>query len=1350
VRPAFLIGLSRRVECFALALVAFIPTVFLHSGTTNADTKLYLTSNPWKLLQNAQYAWDPSQFGGYVPHQAVGYLWPSGPFYLVLHSLHISPWLIQRIWVASLFLLAGLGVRWCTRHLGLQRAGAFVAAVVYQVTPFVLAYQTRTSVLLLPWVGLGWICGITLLAIRNSGWKYPALLALVVFCVGGINATALIMIAPAPILFIIDALVERRLQPKNAVALIGRVGILCCGVSLWWATMIAIQNRYGAKVLSYSETLESVSSASTSVEVIRGMGYWLNYVTEQGAAATSSATRYLTSPLTIFLTLAIPALGILGIALTRLLARRIAAWLVLVGAVLAVGVYPLLSASPLMYPIAQHQGSFLALALRSSTRAYPVLLLGIAFGMGALVQKILSLKAFERRPIGHFAVIALASVLVFGAMPSLWTTGTTDPSLSREQSAPKAWQEAGSLIDEISGTSSRVLQLPGQEFGAYNWGFTVDPALPTVTDAPIITRDLLPLGQPQVMDLLFSLDDAAQNQTLGARALSGTAKKLGVSSLFVPQDLDTQRFMSADTTSLLADLDPGVSRLFSSGKSTTSVIKIAGSSVARTTNNAMVISGSGAGVVNAARHGLVNDSLLRYSADMTPQELSLALQSSPLVVTDSNRLQARHWRSSIDTLGYSQDASSPGVLSVVDPSDRRLPIFETSDTQSNTTVSQSGQVTASASSYGTPLSYWPETRPYFALDGDPLTAWTTSAYADPYGATLHLKSKKPLDHLKLLQPQNNPNRWLNLIVVSLDRKTWTEVPMTKESRTTGQIVTLPQPATDVFIALIGLDWLKGTQQASLDGVGFAEVIDNQSFTTEETLLPSDATSVASAATPVSIVMSREQASPQRWWRSDPELLLNRTFKLASPQQYSVELDASLHADSPEKLTAKLLGVTTTASEHTRGSFEHAGWYATDSSAATSWQSRVGHTTAASISFDVTSKTPEIFFTQCSLATCNAITSATITDGATTLDVTISDTDKVGIINTNALSVGRWTLTAKSSTDRVFFDSRFGKNMLYPLEIFSIKGKGIVQIDPTLPTEPQQVTFDIDSSKTTANVTFSGDVTKPTASIQYEQKLTLGAGSHTIRTSSYNDTPISIDGVALVSDLSWPVATQTNLSMSGSPTRRTATLPPSATTQWFVFGEGYSSGWIASLNGRKIQNHVRADGGFNAWLIDAHDEPTTITLSFAPQRYAQLAQLLSVLMVLLCIGILWRCRRSPSLPAPTSTQYESNPPPSMRARVLALLAIGLLAALVVDSPSWMGLLALCALLVVSRWRTLLIVVAAGLPAYRIWGAFANIRDSDLTPRFDWPTNTASSHQGLMYALIVFAVLVTLTTPRQPSN
>ena len=45
-------------------------------------------------------------------------------------------------------------------------------------------------------------------------------------------------------------------------------------------------------------------------------------------------------------------------------------------------------------------------------------------------------------------------------------------------------------------TDARVLQFPGAEFGAYRWGYTVDPPLPYLTDKPLLTRDLLPLGSP--------------------------------------------------------------------------------------------------------------------------------------------------------------------------------------------------------------------------------------------------------------------------------------------------------------------------------------------------------------------------------------------------------------------------------------------------------------------------------------------------------------------------------------------------------------------------------------------------------------------------------------------------------------------------------------------------------------------------------------------------------------------------------------------------------------------------------------------------------------------------------------
>lgn len=1350
MKSVSLIGLSRRVEYVLLAIVAFIPTTFLHQGVTNADTKLYLTSNPWKLLTQAQYAWDSSQFGGYVPHQAVGYLWPSGPFYLLLHTLHISPWLIQRLWVGTLFLLAGLGVRWCARHLGLERSGAFVAALVYQVTPFVLAYQSRTSVLLLPWVGLGWICALTLLGIRNPGWRYPAFIALIVFSVGGINATALIMIAPAPVLFIVDALVDRRLQFKRAVALLVRVGILCFGVSLWWIAMIAIQARYGSKVLSYSETLESVSSSGTSAEVIRGMGYWLNYVTKPGTSATTAALRYMTSPLVIFLTLLIPALGILGISLTRLPARRVASWLVLVGTVVAVGVYPLSSSSRLMSKLAEHSTSFLALALRSSTRAYPVLLLGIAIGVGALIQKICLSAVVVHRSMAQLGVVAIASLLVLSTMPSLWTTGVTDPSLAHRQTAPEAWKQAGSFINENSGSTSRVLQIPGQEFGAYNWGFTVDPALATVTNTPIITRDLLPLGEPQVMDLVFSLDDAAQNNTLRTLALLATAKKLGASSVFIPHDIDTSRFLTVDPSAFLDHLDIPDAKSFLVGDSRVSVAKIANSSIARLTDQTTILSGSGSGLVTAAQYGLVNDSLLRYSADMTPQDLSVALQSSPLVLTDSNRLQTRHWRSSIDTLGYSQDDSLALNATSNDASDQRLPIFESPAKNSNTFVSQNGLVTATASAYGTPLSYWPEARPFFALDGDPLTAWTADADADPYGATLYLSAKEPLDRLLLLQPQGNPNRWLNLVVISVDGINWSEIKMTSESRTTGQVVKLASPSRLVYIALIGLDWIKGTQQQNLDGVGFAEVLANQPFTIEETHLPSDAIDLSSPTTPVSVVLSREQASPQRWWRSDPELLLNRSFKLPSRQAYKLDLDASLHADSPEQLTGALLGVTTTASEHAHGSLQHAGWFTTDADLNTSWQSRVGHTTSSWVSFDVKTKTPELTLTQCSASTCNTITGVAISDGSTTINASIQESAKPQTINTSALNPGRWTMTATTTTDRIFIDSRFSKALLYPLEIFEITGEGVTRSVPRLPQDPITVALHIDNAPIQTIASFTGTVIDPIVTMLSSDEISLDAGVHTVKTASYSTSAIAINNLAFVSNQASPIATQANLAMSGKPTRRSAVLPASTTPQWFVFGEGFSRAWNASINGKRISDHIRADGGFNAWLIAPHDQPITIATSFSPQRGARLAQLLTLLTVLGCTLILWRSKKTAVESVGVINPHSVIQTISLKARIVAVALCALLAGLVVDTSSWGGIIALGLVVVIFPWRPLFIMIATVLPIYRIWGAYSHIAESDLAPRFDWPSVSAPSHQVLLHALVVFAILVTLTTPRHQSN
>ena len=66
---------------WALALLAYLPALFAAPGKMPSDTKLYLYLDPGRLIADAPYTWDNRQFAGWVPHQTVTYLWPSGPWY---------------------------------------------------------------------------------------------------------------------------------------------------------------------------------------------------------------------------------------------------------------------------------------------------------------------------------------------------------------------------------------------------------------------------------------------------------------------------------------------------------------------------------------------------------------------------------------------------------------------------------------------------------------------------------------------------------------------------------------------------------------------------------------------------------------------------------------------------------------------------------------------------------------------------------------------------------------------------------------------------------------------------------------------------------------------------------------------------------------------------------------------------------------------------------------------------------------------------------------------------------------------------------------------------------------------
>ncbi len=349
------------------------------------------------------------------------------------------------------------------------------------------------------------------------------------------------MIAPAPVLWLVHAAWQRSIAWRRALTAALRIGGLSLAVSLWWIAMLAIQGRHGADVLSYSETLEAVSFTSVSTETLRGLGYWLFYIRDPFGFATSASVDYLESGRIIAIGFALLACCVAGIAVTRWSQRRYAAMLVFVGIVLAVGVHPIADPSPLMSRLATSSRSTLSLAVRSSTRALP---------LSNLRSCPRCRCAWPRRRRRCSRSVARGSGWPCRSSSSAWPSSTcrrcsTAGSSTRRSNAtrnhPSAWRQAAAALDAGS-MENRVMQLPGAEFGAFRWGYTVDPPLPGLSAKPLITRDLLPLGSPGAMDLLYALDDRAQSNTLDPAAIAPVARLFGADTIWVSNDMAFDRF----------------------------------------------------------------------------------------------------------------------------------------------------------------------------------------------------------------------------------------------------------------------------------------------------------------------------------------------------------------------------------------------------------------------------------------------------------------------------------------------------------------------------------------------------------------------------------------------------------------------------------------------------------------------------------------------------------------------------------------------------------------------------------------------------------------------------------------
>ena len=1379
------------VSAVVLALLAYVPALTAAPGRMPSDSKLYLYLDPGGFLGDAASTFDRHQFAGWVPHQHVAYLWPSGPWFWLFDTFGVPDWVAHRLWIGSIMLAAGLGVRWCARLLGLAPTAALAAAITYQLSLYVLPYVSRTSVMLLPWAGLGWILAFTIRATRRRSWADPAAIALVVLTVGAVNATALAMIIPAPAWWLVHATWRRSVAWTDAALVALRVGALSLAVSLWWIVMLVLQGWYGTDVLPYSESLADVSLTATAPETWRGLGYWLFYVRDPYAATTTESLRYLTSSISITISYALPLLALAALTWCRWAHRRFAAGLIGIGLVLAVGVHPIGDRSPLMRLAAGDDDGGLALALRSSTRALPVMVLGVALAVAMAVDAGRVVRFPRLRLSGSSALGAVVAVIAVVNLPSLWTGAFVDTALERDQDPPDSWLDAADWLDAI-GDEGRVLQLPGTEFGAYRWGYTVDQPLPGLTDKPLVTRDLLPLGSGPAMDLLYALDDRIQDGVLEPASVAPIARLLGVDTIWLTNDLDVERFRTA-RPGVVRDVvidAPGIGETTAYGDPTLqqgdtpmtderaladerigepapdvelATVRQPGQ-VIRAAADVVVVSGSGDGLVDAAAAGLIDgtDVAVRYSADLGGARPAALDAAVGVVVTDSNRDRARHWRSSQDTTGFTETGGpDQDVLRPV-ASDARLELFETDDPATQTIAIQRGPVTATATSYGEPFAYLPEHRPFMAVDGDLDTAWLVGEHGDPVGETLRLEFDEPIDRLVLRQPEAPGDRHITSVSYRTDDRNGIggTVPLDEASWSgNGAELRLAAPVRTIDLTIVSVEGGTPFMASAVAPVGFAEVSTDLGPSIEVVRPPVDAVDTIAADTPLAHVLTRLRVDPMDRWRDDPEPALVRELRLDTAREFDVELTGRVDARADETDLAAWFGWPASASTRLTGSLRNVGVAAFDDDDDTAWITAFDEAQGATLSTTATAPVTAVTVGQ-PVTGFSRITMLTIRGGdGSERDVRlVPDTAGAATAAVDPpLPPGPIDFAITEVDEQVTTDRRFGDPVTLPAAIGELRFDGRPTIEPlatTTLTLPCTTVATVDGESIAATIEIADDGWldgEPIEMVACEPTVRLGAGDHLLRSTTAT-APISLDrvvlddGVAEAVDRAAP-APPTEVTSTGA-FDRTVQVGPCPDGCWLVLGEGVNDAWSAVGPDGTFGESVTIDGGFNGWWIPPTDGVVSVDLHWTAQRPFVWALTASLLAAGLAIGLIRRERRRDDRttgPAPGGAPVWSWGPAAAWStrRVLVITILWAATAAVLIAPLWAlcGLLGGAGLLVLRRHR---VVELTALASLLVVAAVVVLRErrSAPPPNGAWPGVFESLHGIGMFAVacVIVAALV----------
>jgi len=1379
---------DRAVAVF-LAVAAYVPMLLTEPGRVSADTKTYLTVDPGAVLAQATSMWDPSVGAGSVPHQNIGYLFPLGPYYWVMEQLAVPDWLTQRLLWGTLVFAAAYGAHRLARWLGWSAGGALVVGFAYGFSPYLLSYLARLSVILGPWAALPWMILLAAKAARTRSWRPAAQFAVVVALVGSVNATALVLAGLGPVIWLLTDVLSGRVRWTAAAAGAARIGVLSLVVSVWWIVALRVQGTWGIPILRYTETYESVASASTPAEVMRGLGYWFFYGGDRLDAWVGPSLPYTDHPVVMAVGFTLAGLALLGF-LVPFVGRVSATVLLVIGLAVSVGAAPLGSPSPygaLFEWFASD--TTVGLALRSTPRAAPLVILALAFGLGA-TSEWLRARAAEQRPAStSFRYAAPAGMIVLLAVQLFpWFTGNAlTPSLLRDEDLPDHVTELADWLDGNATADGRVWELPASDFANYRWGGTVDPVLPGLIDRPYLARELVPQGGAGTADLLNAVERRIPEGWFEPETLPAVADRFGVDTIVVRNDLEHERYRLARPGPLWADVtgvlgepdfagpvvtdDPEIPVLdertlarpdAADAFPVVAAFDLPSTTAAVTTATAtapIVLAGSGEGIVDLAGAGLLDPQrpvlyagTLADAVDAGSFDPAMVGSDTWWVVSDTNRRQGRHWSTVSANLG-ALEAAGPLQLDD-DPGDNRLDLFEGEgdDELARQTIGvHVGDVADVRSSYyGYRVAYTPEDAPWFAVDGDPSTAWRAGIFDEVEGLVweVDLREPAPVTTIELLQPITGAtNRFVTRARITLDDAVSFDVDLDERSRSLpGQTVEFPadlgvESYTSLRIEVLADNVGTISSYVGQPGIGLAEV--RIPGVRDDRVVRVPSLDAFDGVVPesfddqrVSLLFTRQRLDPATSNQFSAEPFLVRSFEVPDTRSFDVSGEARLAADASEELLLEVLDdpADVVADRRIRGNPDARGASAVDGDPTTAWRTPFDGAEGATLTIGH----PEP-------VDVDSITVTWLDDGrhSPPSELTLTGDDgRVHTLDVPAVPAvdGRASATfdvpghssSRSVVTVVAVDARTtpeyfsGVPQVLPVGIAEVQfgDDPDASFDRTLPLDDRcrDDVLELDGEPFPVRLIGSRDdaLTRGELTLQACTSTELVSGRHRLDAAPGSVSGFDVDRLLVDGDpapgVEPPVSSPGVSVTDVADTRLAAVVGPSATPSWLILEQSWNEGWTATAGGEDLGAPVLIDGYANGWLLPAAADERTVELRWTPQRAVTLALWFSLVAGIGVLGIAVFGRHHGAEPIVARRRSSRLGDPRLaRLAVPAGVAVTF-AVLAGPIPAVVGLVA-AAVGARVRWLAPAVVLVAGAVAA---GAIIALEwRFDYPPGPDWP-------------------------------